>query len=240
MVYRGQCFRFDCPLRNRCRICHLLNPAHYRTPKKRINFEGLYYKLKEAFLQIQIQNPCIWVAASSPQTLKVVGDLGDGWIPTGYTPELYEKHFKIIKKAAKNRGIEPAYEIFVAISKDRVKAENTIKPIGATLCLKKELLEKSDIQLPDDLNFQKRIKLSLHDMQKDAEKMSHVVSQIPEELIQHVTAYGTPEDCIESIDRFVKVGVEHFVIEFLGPNYFDALRLFVSEVVAYFRENQKD
>ena len=72
-------------------------------------------------------------------------------------------------------------------------------------------------------------------MQKDAIKLSSFIQQIPLELIQQVTAFGTPTDCIESIERFVKVGVKHFVVEFLGPDYFDALKLFSEEVMPHFR-----
>ncbi|NVM27595.1 MAG: LLM class flavin-dependent oxidoreductase [Candidatus Helarchaeota archaeon] len=204
-------------------------------PKNRVNFEGYHYRLTEAFLQIEIKNPCIWVAASSPQTLQVTADLGDGWIPTGYTPKLYQKHFKIIRGKMKNRRIERAYEIFIAISKERDKAENIMKPFGATLCLKKELLEEYDVKLPEELQFQKRIKLSLYEMSKEIEKLTGFVPKIPMELIQQVTAYGTPEDCIESLDRFVKAGVEHFVIEFMGPDYFNAMELFTKEVLPNFR-----
>ncbi|MFX1299117.1 MAG: LLM class flavin-dependent oxidoreductase, partial [Promethearchaeota archaeon] len=205
------------------------------TPKNRLNFEGHYFKLSEAYLQIKIENPCIWVAASSPQTQEVVANYGDGWIPTAYTPELYKQHLNYIKEKAKNRPIETAYEIFVSISKNRSKAENNIIPIGSTLCLKKELLTKYDVELPEGLEFNKRIKLSLYEMKKDAAKLQSVISQIPLDLIQQVTAYGTPDDCIESINRFAKVGVEHFVIEFLGPDYFDAIRLFTDEVIPHFR-----
>ncbi len=204
-------------------------------PKNRVTFDGHYYHLSEAFLQIKIQNPRIWVAASSPQTLKVVADLGDGWIPTGYTPKLYKNHLEIIEQQAKHRKIERAYEIFVAISEDFSKAEQVIRPIGATLCLKKEILNEYNIKLPEELQFQRRIKLSLYEMQKDVKKLSSLVSQIPLEVIQEVTAYGTPEDCIKSLERFVKAGVEHFVIEFLGPDYFDALELFATEVVPHFK-----
>ncbi|NVM55773.1 MAG: LLM class flavin-dependent oxidoreductase [Candidatus Helarchaeota archaeon] len=205
------------------------------TPKSRVNFEGLNYSINEAFLQIKIHNPCIWVAGNSPMTLKVVAELGDGWIPTGYSPKLYKKHLKILNSDQVHREIEKAYEIFIAISRTREKAENIMQPIGATICLKKELLSEYNVELPEELQFQKRIKLSLYEMMKDGQKLSSFISQIPLELIQQVTAYGTPDDCIESIDRFVKAGVDHFVIEFLGPNYYDAMTLFMNEVIPHFK-----
>ncbi len=205
------------------------------TPKTRVNFEGQYFHLQEAFLQIVIENPCIWIAASAPQTLQLMAEFGDGWIPTGYTPKLYQKHLNNIKEGARNRKIEKAYEIFIAIAKDSSKAENLIRPVAGPLCLKKELLNEYKIEIPEDLRIQNRIKLSLSEMQKDIEKLGSLISQIPLELIQQVTAYGTPEDCIESLDRFVKAGVEHFVIEFVGPNYFEALELFAKEVMPHFK-----
>src|SRR5579863_1430388 len=74
------------------------------SPDHRVNFKGEYYELENACLQaapIRKPHPPIYMAAGAPRTLALCGKYGDGWIPIGYTPELYEEHVKSIKQSMK-------------------------------------------------------------------------------------------------------------------------------------------
>ena len=60
---------------------------------------------------------------------------------------------------------------------------------------------------------------------------------VPEEIIDSMVIAGTPEDCIEQINKFIKAGVEHFLIAIFGlGDYFKATELFTNEVFNYFKE----
>ena len=49
---------------------------------------------------------------------------------------------------------------------------------------------------------------------------------------------GTPDDIIPTFERFMKAGVNHFVIRFWGKNYFGSIDKFASHVMPYLREKE--
>ncbi|MHA2131695.1 MAG: hypothetical protein ACW99L_17140, partial [Promethearchaeota archaeon] len=81
---------------------------------------------------------------------------------------------------------------------------------------------------------------SLSDIAKERKKRSEFAREnVPEEIIDSMCISGSPEDCIEQIDDYIKAGVEHFLIEIFGVGkYFDTLELFTESVVNYFKENK--
>ena len=59
-------------------------------------------KLEGACLQappIRKPRPPTYMASGGTRTLALTGKLGDGWLPIGYTPELFEDHAAQIKKS---------------------------------------------------------------------------------------------------------------------------------------------
>src|ERR687883_564246 len=76
-------------------------------PDNKVNYDGKYYRLIEACLQakpIRKPRPPVYIAAGAPKTLELCAKYGDGWIPIGYTPELFRHHANLIKQPAKNLG----------------------------------------------------------------------------------------------------------------------------------------
>ncbi|MFQ5876045.1 MAG: hypothetical protein ACE5JL_19905, partial [Dehalococcoidia bacterium] len=51
------------------------------------------------------------------------------------------------------------------------------------------------------------------------------------------SAFGTPEDCIRTIERFISAGVEHFVLNFASPHneVVPQVERFALEVMPHFR-----
>ncbi|MGI0076482.1 MAG: LLM class flavin-dependent oxidoreductase, partial [Nitrosopumilaceae archaeon] len=69
-------------------------------------------------------------------------------------------------------------------------------------------------------------------------KMREAATKIPESVARSSTAVGTPEDIIPTFERFIKAGVNHFVIRFWGKNYFGSIDKFASDVMPHLK--QKD
>ena len=46
-------------------------------------------------------------------------------------------------------------------------------------------------------------------------------------------------DIIPIFERFIKAGVNHFVIRFWGKNYFGSIDKFATHVIPYFKEQNK-
>jgi len=70
-------------------------------------------------------------------------------------------------------------------------------------------------------------------------KMREAATQMPDSVARSSTAIGTPEDIIPIFERFMKAGVNHFVIRFWGKNYFGSIDKFASHVMPHLRELAK-
>ena len=49
---------------------------------------------------------------------------------------------------------------------------------------------------------------------------------------------GTPDECINAIEKFMKNGVRHFILGVCAPNeesYLDSLTLYAKKVILYFK-----
>ena len=64
-------------------------------------------------------------------------------------------------------------------------------------------------------------------------------TKIPDAIARSSTGVGTPDDIIPIFERFLKAGVNHFVIRFWGKNYFGSIDKFATHVIPYFKEQNK-
>ena len=60
--------------------------------------------------------------------------------------------------------------------------------------------------------------------------------KIPDPIARSSVAVGTPDDIIPVFERFMKAGVNHFVIRFWGKNIFGSIDTFASKVMPYLKE----
>jgi alkanesulfonate monooxygenase SsuD/methylene tetrahydromethanopterin reductase-like flavin-dependent oxidoreductase (luciferase family) len=53
---------------------------------------------------------------------------------------------------------------------------------------------------------------------RDAEAWLAKAKELPDEIVEKVPfVYGTPDDVIDKLDKFVKAGCRHFVMNFQVP-----------------------
>lgn len=69
--------------------------------------------------------------------------------------------------------------------------------------------------------------------------MREAATKIPDPIARSSTAVGTPDDVIPVFERFIKAGVNHFVIRFWGKNYFGSIDKFASDVIPYLKEKSE-
>ncbi len=76
-----------------------------------VDFAGRYFTLEHARLDTDLHRtgpPPIWIGANGPRMLRLVGELGDGWWPTGSAgPETYAGQLARIREAAEQAGRDP-------------------------------------------------------------------------------------------------------------------------------------
>ena len=98
--------------------------------------------------------------AGAPKTLELCAKYGDGWIPIGYTPELFRHHVNVITENAKKIGrnishFEFANDVDVYFTDDGEEAWNKMKNAVKVSLYKPELLQVHNIQQDTEFDFRR-------------------------------------------------------------------------------------
>ena len=131
-----------------------------------ISAEGKYYKLEGACLQappIRKPHPPTYMASGGKRTLELTGKLGDGWLPIGYTPELFEDHRKQIEVSMDKHGrtqeekdnFQMALDIDVYFSEDAEESWAKMKEAVKVSLFKPEVLRVHQLKEIEGFDFVK-------------------------------------------------------------------------------------
>jgi phthiodiolone/phenolphthiodiolone dimycocerosates ketoreductase len=208
-----------------------------------VDYEGEYYTLKEAFLHpkpVQKPHPPIWIAANSPMTMRMVAELGDGWVPASIFPEEYAEGLKKIRNWAEDAGrdpmkIEPALFTFTVVAANHEEARKAISLPAKIYFLTRPLIpRKLGFDVTDEYDMTFRLVMRPEITMALLEK----AKALPDEILEKAPVFfGAPDDIIEAIEKYVDAGVKHFVVNFyVRPNMLkDSLKLFAEKVISHFR-----
>jgi phthiodiolone/phenolphthiodiolone dimycocerosates ketoreductase len=216
-----------------------------------VDFDGTYYSLRKALLRPMPAVPVsdskyrstvpIFIAASSPRTMKVTARYGDGWLPANLTAEEYRENLKTIQETAKKyhrepSSVEPAHFMYVVIAKDTEAARKSIMLTAKMMLLSRpRILEKIGFQPPTD-DFEMTFKLVFP---RDGESWLAKAKELPDEVVEKSPfLYGKPGDVIDKISEYVDSGCRHFVMNFQVSAKIlrETCRLFAEKVIPYFKE----
>lgn len=214
---------------------------------EKISYEGEFWKFKDASLQIkpiQSQVP-IYFAANSPRTLRLTGELADGWLPETLSPELYKKRLKLIEEAARKVGrasgdIDPGLLARTSIADKAEDAYKRLDEVKYILMFSpyKEVLEEAgyEVELPKELSSLCYPKWFPTNEWK--QKITRYQELVPTEAAIEFSIAGTAHDCVDKIDEYVKAGAKHFILLDAG-NYKDQSKvreLYRQEILPRFAE----
>jgi phthiodiolone/phenolphthiodiolone dimycocerosates ketoreductase len=216
-------------------------------PDKRVDFSGQYYKLDNACLQaksIRKPRPPVYIAAGAPKTLELCARYGDGWIPIGYTPELFRVHANVIKEHAKNFGrdlshFQFANDVDVYFTDDGEEAWNKMRNAVKVSLYKPELLKAHNLAQDSEFDFRRYFTEYAMNKPELMEQMKKAALKIPDTVARSAIGVGKPDEVIEMLERFIKAGTNHFIIRFWGDGYFKNIELFGKKVIPYFREQEQ-
>jgi len=207
-----------------------------------LNYEGKFWKLRDAFLQI---NPVkgtvpIYFGANSPRTLRLTGEIADGWLSIPLSPRLYKERLKLVEEGAEKAGrslddIDTGVYLYTSVTEKTEGAHKQLETIKPQVIPSPELLREGgyDIELPKELQS-----LSYFKDFPDAEwleKFLRFGELIPTEAAIEFSVAGTPEDCITKIDEYIKAGAKHFLLINIGPDPRQVLELYSREIIPRFR-----
>jgi len=208
-----------------------------------VDYEGEFWKLKEAFLQIKPVRPKvpIYFGANSPRMLGLTGKMADGWLPTPLNPELYKRRLKIVEETAKMAGrstdeIDAGLYVYTSITERAEDAYKQLDSMKYMIVPSPQLLKEAgyDVKLSEELSS-----LSYTEMLPTGEwldKFSRYGEFIPKEAVVDFSIAGTTQHCIDKIDEFVKAGVKHFILINMGPIPRQVMEIYSKEIIPRFAE----
>ena len=213
--------------------------------KRNVTYESDFWgKMKKAYIQLKpIQkSPPIYVAGNGPKTLKLTGQLADGWYPLYQPPWLYKKKLKEVVDAAKEAGRDPSeidyvYDCFVAIDdNDPDKAIKRCEFFKSSYLVNSSIVNEAypNLNLPEGL--------SIHNFEMDSEGASELLNcldQLPETILQDCNCLGTTDDVIASIEKYKEAGATHISIMNRGPDLNKVYDIFRDKIIPYFNELEK-
>ena len=204
---------------------------------KVVSYEGKFFRMNGAFVPPS-EKVKIWIAGNSQKTMEITAKYADGWIPTATMGERkYEENLKKIVR--KHRKVEAGLFAYTVVAKSYDEAREMIEVPGKFIALlspfRGEFLKKVGI---DEKDLPPNI-LHFTFTKENVEKLLNVAKQIPFELVERRYFYGSPEDVAERMEKFIKAGVEHFVLTPLVRHnyYLECVRLIAEKVLPLLRED---
>jgi len=188
---------------------------------KKIDFEGKFWKLNDAVLSLKPYRkkkaPPIWIGAHGPKMLELTGKLGDGWLPFNPSLENYKENLEKIQNHAKSEGrnpdeITPGIVLSVIIDENKEECDRMLEsPLAKNLLLfaSSESFQRYGIAHPwgDDFN-------GLYDYiptKYDKKTLMEAYEKIPIKMCKDYYLNGTPDEIIEKVEKYIKIGAKHIV-----------------------------
>jgi alkanesulfonate monooxygenase SsuD/methylene tetrahydromethanopterin reductase-like flavin-dependent oxidoreductase (luciferase family) len=207
-----------------------------------LNHEGRFWTLKDAFLQI---NPVegripVYFGANGPRTLRLTGEMADGWLSIPLSPKLYKERLKLVEEGAEKAGrslddIDTGVYLYTSVTEKAEDAYKQIEKIRSQVIPSPELLREAgyNVELPEELQSISYFKALLNS--EWMQKFLAFGELIPREAAIEFSIAGTVEDCINKIDEFAKAGVKHFLLLNVGPDPRQVMKAYSEEIIPHFK-----
>jgi phthiodiolone/phenolphthiodiolone dimycocerosates ketoreductase len=219
---------------------------------RKVDYNGRIWRLKDAILSLTPERegryPPIWVGAHSNMTLETTGRLADGWLPEHLDVNEYSEKLKRVMDAARNAGrdpecITPALMTSLVISEDHEDCHRMLNSVAAkayALLAPFQKYEAYGYKHPlGNLNAYKEY---IPTRVSEAEVLS-AIEKVPHEICEHRYIHGTPEEVVEKIEDYVRIGLQHIILWNLTPlcDYSKTKESFSAllKVVQHFKDMRK-
>ncbi len=205
-----------------------------------VNYDGKFFKLRDAFIRpkpIQKPHPPLWIAANSPRTLRLTAKYGDGWLPLGRSPEDYRKKLEELKDLRRKYGRSGEFEsgvlLYGVVAESDEDARKIIDlPARAFSVFAVEELRRRGIEVPEDLSLEKFVYTP-----ENVKRVIDFASKISFDDVEDFYVWGSPETCIDKLEKWIKAGAEHIVlVALVSEKHRDMqYRLYGEKIIPYFK-----
>ena len=182
-----------------------------------INYNGQWHQLKEApFMPKPLQqpHPPIWLGESKPAMLEAVAKYAQGWNSVPVSVEEMEQRLLALREAC------------VRVGRDYDEIEKS---------LEMQILIAPHL---DDVREKLQAMLALDPPASQDKQMTAFLkgeTDTPPEALTRMSLVGTPQQVANQIQRYIDVGVTHFMWWFLDAPGEAGMRLFIEEVAPRWR-----
>ena len=182
-----------------------------------VDFDGQFYHLHHARLDTepyQGVTPQIWIGASGPRALEIVGRYADGWWPTGaWDPDDYARKLSAVRTSAERAGrdpmaITPCYiQVCLVGRDDAALAEILDAPLVKAFLLQvsAELLRSLGYEHPMGENW--RGYQDIDPATLTRERVVEFLDRVDPESILAVVPHGTPKQVAQVVKNYVDAGL---------------------------------
>lgn len=182
-----------------------------------VDFDGQFYHLHHARLDTepyQGATPQIWIGASGPRTLEIVGRYADGWWPTGaWDPDDYAQKLATVRASAERAGrdpmaVTPCYIQVCLIGRDDAALAGILDaPLVKAFLLQvsAELLRSLGYEHPMGENW--RGYQDIDPATLTRERVVEFLDRADPESILAVVPHGTPKHVAHVIKNYVDAGL---------------------------------
>ena len=187
----------------------------------------------EAYMRFSTRRVPLYLAAMSPNMLRLAGELADGVLPLLFPPEHYETVQPLIAEGAARASrslaeIDIAACVWCSISDDREAAETVLKDKIAYYghALSPLIWQRLGVTQDDFRQIEQALMV-----ERNPEKARALV----DDRMLRIGVVGTPHDLIARLEGLVSVGVRH--LSFgppLGPDPAEAIAAIGRAVIPYF------
>jgi phthiodiolone/phenolphthiodiolone dimycocerosates ketoreductase len=192
-----------------------------------LTFNGSRYQLDGARFDLQAppgRTPRIWVGAHGPRMLRLTGQYGDGWYPTGaMSPGDYASKLRVIQDAARAAGrdperIMPAFQATMLAAPTEREARALldhpmIRYLGLLLSARDWAAVGHRHPFGDDHRGYVDI---LPENYAETELRAAIASVPAQELADTGLIWGTPERIVATMREYVDAGVRYIVPQLPG------------------------
>ena len=187
-----------------------------------VEFKGEFFNLDRAIMDLRPKagnEPQIWIAAHGPRMLRLTGQYGDGWYPTlPMTPEEYDAALGKIKSHARKAGrnendIVAAWQAFCVIGKSEEHAREILgsPPVRLFSLLAPGYIWKAaGVDHPFGNEF--RGMIDFVPPYYTRRQLLDAMAKVDPELLSRLVVWGTPDQIVDEMSRYVDAGMRHLVL----------------------------
>ena len=210
--------KFEKPL---SRMREYINIIRLAMNNEKLDNDGEFFKTSRFRLQFESfrNNIPIYIASLSPASLRMTGEIADGWLPIYLVPTNMEHSLNLIKEGAKTKNrqlsdIKLSPQVSIYLTDNHKEAFDRERPhiafyIGGMGIFYHEYMHRIGFGSESD-------KIREAYLNRDRDKAAELVT---DEMVAAMTIIGTQNECSDQMDIFFNAGIDEVRLVFNEPDF---------------------